>query len=271
MSDENVSTRTIIAVSNCSFNLEKIYNGLTLNESIISINSPWGKRGNCYNKNQCSSINAVILDVVVTLQKVLNVKLYTNGKFHITGARYEEQAQDLVLTVFKELTPDMYFVRKDIDGNIESTEDRGNKIIVYFKTVMKNVNADIGYYIDREKLSEYFRTQTDFITSFESSVGPGVSLKYKLIDDDEKLVPTIIIPCETEKDKQTFKYYLLGTTDISEIPNNVLKFGKRDKYHSFRIFRSGKVIFSSRGAEMKSVYDKFLKIVQDHKDEFIET
>ena len=45
-----------------------------------------------------------------------------------------------------------------------------------------------------------------------------------------------------------------------------LTFGKTEKYHSFRIFRNGRVIVSSRGKEYETVFNLFMKLMLENRE-----
>jgi hypothetical protein len=47
------------------------------------------------------------------------------------------------------------------------------------------------------------------------------------------------------------------------------KFNK-DKYHTFLVFYSGSVILSSSGPDTEDVYNKFIEIIKENKDTFID-
>jgi hypothetical protein len=249
----NVSTRTIIAVSNCKFSLEIIYKSVIEFDTLLRLRSPWGTKGRekvstkKTKSMRCSSINAVIIDVQILPSKIINVKVYSNGKFHITGVRDVHQAEIGIFEIFKNIPKCAY----------ELVPSDSNKIEIFFKTVMKNINFDIGFCVRREKVDEFFHNNTDFITSFESSINSGVTLKYPLKDDNEEMTDVLIL----DPNLKFFMEYQIPT----EKKKKDLIFGKMEKYHSFRVFRSGKVIMSSRGCEFERVFNLFMKIINENK------
>lgn len=252
----NISTRTIIAVSNCKFFLETIFKSINNFDTLLRLRSPWGVKGiekpsKKTKSMRCSSINAVIIDIQILPKKIINIKVYSNGKFHITGVRDVHQAELGIFEIFRNISKCAY----------ELIPSNSNKIEIYFKTVMKNINFDIGFCVRREKVDEFFHNNTDFITSFESSINSGVTLKYPLKDDNEEMTDVLIL-------NPNLKFFL-----EDKIPTvrkkDELTFGKPEKYHSFRVFRSGKIIFSSRGIEFERVFNLFMKIINDNK-EFLE-
>jgi TATA-box binding protein (TBP) (component of TFIID and TFIIIB) len=250
---DNVSTLTVIGVSNCKISLETVFKSINNFDILLGCKSPWGIKGNpkSFLKKskslRCSSINAVIIDVQILPAKIINIKVYSNGKFHITGVRDVHQAELGIFEIFKAIPKETY--------EIIPPE---SKVVIYFKTVMKNINFDIGFCVRREKVDEFFHDSTDFVTSFESSINSGVTLKYPLKDDNEIMTEVITID-------PNLKFYFEEKIPTEE-KKLELTFGKSEKFHSFRVFRSGKVIFSSRGKEFEEVFNLFMKIMNENKE-----
>jgi hypothetical protein len=272
-----VTTRTIIGVSNCKFFIDKIHRTTPINQQIEYIrptdsvrSTEIGKIGEMKHPRKLSSrdsLNAVILDVRVHSGKYCNVKIYENGKFHITGAKTVEQAEFAIIYIFRNIRRDTYEILPIMLPDNEIEQKRSAPVIpteikIYFKTVMKNVNFKIGFSIQRDKLSEYFRLHTDFTPSFESSINTGVTLKFKMKDDNEANTTTI-----TLFPSNGFTGFFEDQEDNSKFD---LNFGKKEKFHSFRVFRSGKVILSSRGKEMQEIYELFMGIVLGNRELFEE-
>ena len=121
------------------------------------------------------------MDVLIIPEKIINVKVYSNGKFHITGVRDIHQAELGIFEIFRAFEEAYEIISPE------------SKIVIYFKTVMKNINFDVGFCVRREKVDEFFHDFTDFVTSFESSINSGVTLKYPLKDDNEIMKNMITI------------------------------------------------------------------------------
>jgi hypothetical protein len=249
----NISTLTVIGVSNCKIDLEVTFKSINNFDTLLRVKSPWGVLGNQKVSSKkskslrCSSINAVIIDIQILPTKIINVKVYSNGKFHITGVRDIHQAELGIFEIFKAIPREAYEINPPDE-----------KIVIYFKTVMKNINFDVGFCVRREKVDEFFHSNTDFVTSFESSINSGVTLKYPLKDDNELMTEVITID-------PNLKFYFEEKI-LTEEKKSELTFGKAEKFHSFRVFRSGKVIYSSRGIEFQDVFNLFMKIMNENKE-----
>ena len=253
----NVSTLTVIGVGNCKISLELVYKSINNFDTLLRVKAPWGIKGLSKASSKkskslrCSSINAVIIDVQILPMKVINIKVYSNGKFHITGVRDIHQAELGIFEIFKAIPKEAYEINPP-----------DKKIVIFFKIVMKNINFDVGFCVRREKVDEFFHDNTNFVTSFESSINSGVTLKYPLLDDNELMTDVITID-------PNLRFYFEDKIPTEE-KKELMCFGKAEKWHSLRLFRSGKCIFSSRGREFADVHNLFMKIITEHRDVFEE-
>ena len=95
--------------------------------------------------------------------KIMNVKLFNNGRIQITGLKNENQAGKLVLKLLQ------YF--KDFEVISDYTELIENKIVLI------NSDFDLGFEINREEL-HYEIIENDIYSSYEPCIYPGVNIKY---------------------------------------------------------------------------------------------
>lgn len=95
--------------------------------------------------------------------KLMNVKLFNNGRIQITGLKEERQGDKLV----KELI--LYL--KDFDVFEEDVE------LIESSIVLINSDFDLGVEIDREALHKEM-IENEIYSSFEPCIYPGVNIKY---------------------------------------------------------------------------------------------
>lgn len=95
--------------------------------------------------------------------KIMNVKLFNNGRIQITGLKNETQAGKLVKKLLD------YFKDFEVIGDYAELID--NKIVLI------NSDFDLGYQIDREKLHNAI-VENDMYSSYEPCIYPGVNIKY---------------------------------------------------------------------------------------------
>jgi len=112
--------------------------------------------------------------------KKINFKVSRNGKFQMTGCKKDEHAEKCIKwfwTYIKD-SKDIY--------NIESSSQPILKAI--FIPAMRNIDFALNFFVDREKLDEYFNTFTTYHSLLETSFGyTGVNIKIPVIKPIQSL------------------------------------------------------------------------------------
>ena len=207
--------------------------------------------------------NSLNLLVVSDAGRILTIKAGRLGRFHITGAKTEEECYsiikylvELILTV----VPD-----KDIFVFSSSSEQRASDSLVRIKflTIMTNYIWNINFKIDKEKLNTLLNNQSDFINLYETSFGyTGVNVKKEI--NLEKYKNKIEIPI--------FVYNQYEETWTRESENRK-QFGKdnRPKHNTFLVFNSGKIIVSGIQEQMmESDFNLFSAFLLNNRHEIEE-
>ena len=136
---------------------------------------------------------------------------------------------------------------------------------------MRNIDFSLGFKVDREKLNTYINNVNDIHCLLESSFGyTGVSIKIPL--GNEKRLEMEVMKYEYDKngkvtsEQKTYDYYL------DTLPaNDRIKKMKEQKYNTFLVFQSGKVIFSGLTSKlMKDFYYIFVNMMKKGFDEIEE-
>lgn len=287
-----VSTKTIIAVSNLTFNLSLLYNYLPITEytvvkrkrgrkkktevidpnkdipagSIISLQNKNNIRGVIVKKKKESKtyfLNSLTVIIVLEGGKIINIKISQNGKFQITGCKDNKHFLDAITFIYRHIK--------------EAEEQIGEKMCffkadetipkVIFNIVMKNIDFKIGFSIQREKLDTFINDRTNFYSSFEGSVNTGVNIKIesKKPYDDHLDCLEIISPTEVKFGLTPYSEYVKYLDEKEK-----KKEKKKEKYHTFLVFCSGSVIMSSSGILMEPVYKELVGILLENRQHFEE-
>ena len=294
--DIPVSTKTSIVMTNITLNISKLYEHLPVTEytvvpkrrgrkkkniitdpnknipdgSIITVDLENNVRGVRLKKKKKSSAkkgedyfrNSVTIVMVIN-SKQINFKISRNGKFQITGCKTDEHAEKCVGFIWKYI--------KDSD-DVYTMNENSDNFEALFIPAMRNIDFGLGFHIDREKLDKYFNTETDYCSLLETSIGyTGVNIKIpfkkpitdlylrKLTwnEDYNEWNPVELVP---------FMYYL----DLLK-PKEKEKKLKKDRYHTFLVFHSGKIICSSLCEEFtKDIYYEFMNIIKNNHKRFQE-
>ena len=293
-----ISTKTVIGISNLKINLDKFYHYMPITDytpplkkrgrkrriqisttsnnipfgSIISIQRKKEVRGAILKTKKKSSdksdyegtartgnekdyfLHSVSLVVVLEDNKQINIKVSSNGKLQITGCKCDDHFIQSVTSVYKT----MIEVEK---WTGESLFTLNGPLEVVFNTVMQNMDFNVGFRINRYKLDKYINQYTNYCSIFEGSLSTGVNIKVK---SDPNVHPKILKIRYSNGDLERFY------TSFEEYKTllDKKKETKKDKHHTFLVFASGSIIMSSRGSEMKEVYDSLIDILTNNREHF---
>ena len=278
--DIKVSTKTIIAVTNLTIDINLLFDYLeTTPYKIIKKKRGRKKKKDNINLNMDVAEGSIItlkyqddikgvetknkkknlsrkkyfrnaLTVIMVLKdnnlnKLINFKISKNGKFQITGCKKLEHAEKIIKYTWN--------IIKD-NKNIYNLEDKHFKTV--FNTVMTNIDFNVGYLINRENLNKYINQHTEYNSLLETSFGyTGVNIKIPVKRD----LSTLDLPCLKNINNEWI------TTQVNAGP--YLNKNKKKRYNTFLVFHSGNVIMSGMIKEiMKPDYIFFNKILKDSKD-----
>ena len=283
--DIRVSTKTFIAMTNLIIDLKKLFDFLPITEYIVVPK----KRGRKKKTEQAEPIRNILHGSIVTLKyenkirgvdlkqkknqnkkkkskwfrnsftvviilndKPVNFKVCQNGMVQLTGIKEDTQAEECIKFVWKYI--------KDEENNIYKFS-RGSILETMFIPAMRNIDFSLGFNVDREKLSKYMSTQTEFHSLLETSFGyTGVNIKIPINIDITKMEIKKLIYKNNEwiEEMTIYNEYMqyLSEKDQSKKIN-------KDRYNTFLIFHSGRAILSSINAKYsRDSYYYFLKIIR---------
>jgi TATA-box binding protein (TBP) (component of TFIID and TFIIIB) len=292
--DIQVSTKTFIVMTNMKIDIKKLFEFLPVTEYIVVPKRRGRKKkniiddpnkgiqdGSIITLDLANNIRGVLLKnkkkkdgkvndyfrnsitVIMMMDgKKINFKISSNGKFQMTGCKYDNQAENCVKYIWEYIKPN-----KDIYSLIE-TETETFKAL--FIPAMRNIDFSLGFILNREKLDEYFNTHTNYYSLLETSIGyTGVNIKIpvkkpikdlmikELTYNDNKWISPLFIPYQKYLD--TLK------------PREQQKKIEKERFNTFLVFHSGKVICSSMCEEFaKDTYYEFLEIIRRNYHEFQE-
>ena len=198
--------------------------------------------------------------VIVIDFKPVNFKICQNGMFQITGAKFDSQAEDCIKFIWS--------IIKDENQTIYNFS-KGSQLEAIFIPAMRNIDFSLGFHVDREKLTKYMNSQTEFHSLLETSFGyTGVNIKFPIKEDirDMRLKKITFRESGAEESYMTYGDYLVELPEKEQI-----KKLKKNRYTTFLVFHSGKVIVSSITAELtKPAYNYFHDIIRRCRHEIEE-
>jgi len=290
--DIKVSTKTFTAMTNLVINLPKLFDFLPITDYVVVPKRRGRKKkvvvvdpnkdipeGSIITLKHIEKLRGVDLKkkktekkkkkwfrnsftTVMMLDKLINFKICQNGTFQMTGCKSAAHAHKCVKYIWEYI--------KNEEGNIY-TYNHGNALNALFVPAMRNIDFSVGFFVDREKLARYMATQDDFHCLLETSFGyTGVNIKLPI---SKEITELVITKMTYTKDREyinivdaPYQEYL----DYLPIKERDAKI-KADRYNTFLVFHSGKLIMSGIHADfMRDTYYYFLEIIRGCFDEIEE-
>ena len=190
MENLRISTMTAISSINSDINLTNLYKNIVPNELITYIQhgslgikgeSKKQKRKSRVPKKQKSFFNQVTLHV--NCNKIVNLKLFNNGKIQMTGLKYETLGEK----VLQSLLPHLQELDTQSDDTQSDTKILShNQQLTYepFNIVLINSDFSIGYKVKRELVHREI-VDAGMYSSYEPCIYPGVNIKYYYNQDTD--------------------------------------------------------------------------------------
>jgi len=292
--DNKVSVKTIVLITNLVFDLQKLFDILPTTDYVVvpkrrgrkrkddrvnlNVNVPKGSIITVRYKGKVKGVeierkmrteknndkyfrNSITVVMVVDTEKIINFKVSRNGKFQITGCRTNQHAEDCFM-----------FFQKYIQKYKNTTHTlTGDLLEVLYIPAMRNIDFNLNFLIDREKLSMYINMNTEYHAILESSIGyTGVNIKLPLEVNVFDL-PIKKCVCDMENDrceKFTIPYLeYINTLTEKERRKKI----EKERHNTFLVFHSGKCIMSGMSSFcMKNSYVSFMEVIDKCRDVVME-
>lgn len=275
-------TTTYIAVVNWKMDYITLFNQLPIVEldtdplidvkrSQVSLNIPDGSilqlkykdtykkvhiRGYGQQDDASSGCFSNSVTVVMYIGKIIVLKMPPKGKIQITGCRNEAQVYKAIHSIWES-------IEKIIPHHPEIAEIPAGEVPkVIFSPVMNNINMNLGFNINKRKVHEFLYKETDFHIIPNDKKYAGVTAK--LVVEGMKELPLVrhrYLNGKWYESNASWNDYLamLSAKDRKKEENT-------DRYQTFLIFHSGKVIQSGPRYElMKDVFNYFINIMYQNR------
>lgn len=266
--DLPISTQTIMVYFNCTFDINNIFNKIAI-ENVENIKDIKGEHGKIYQIKRAGSVRGAptkkgnfrnqINVYMYIIDKMITIKIFPTGKFHLTGCKSVEHQQESVI----QLTNAIRRIHSDEEPTYV-IED-GERLNAILEVVMINIDFKIDYDINLEKLDKLMQQyDVNYYTKYEM-INTSVNIKLDYDEPEVKEYQKIIIEGAVDDPKITY-------TTVNECSK--IK-GKRDRTHTFLVFGSNKdcdvskVIQSGRyySTEMTRAYENFYTFVMKNRPE----
>ena len=285
LEDIQVSTKTFIVMTNLTIDLRKLFEFLNVidytvipkkrgrkkknnnlednknipNGSIVTMKFENKFKGvdlkpkKSHKKKKSKWFRNSFTVVMILDAKPVNFKICNNGVLQITGCKIDEHAEGCIKHIWQCISKE--------EGNIFNFS-KGTTLEAIFIPAMRNIDFNLGFCIDREKLAQYMSTQTEFNSLLETSFGyTGVNIKIPLSKPITDLILKKIKYIDHDEYIETTISYAEYLSALSEKERN--KKLNKDRYNTFLVFHSGKIICSSVSKEFtEDAYVYFISIIK---------
>jgi len=284
-----VSTKTIIGISNLELDIEGIFNMLPITQYVVvqkrrgrkkkeqepdpNVDITVGsiitaklsgliKGVDLKQKKKTDSRrkyfrNSLTVIMKIAADKMINFKLSKNGKFQITGAKFDSQAKECIKYFWEIIRP-----------ATELYKMTGPDFNIVFVTVMTNIDFNVGFIVNRENLDKYMNIQTLHNSLLETSFGyTGVNIKFpSQIYPPSALMPRLSYNGTWQDEMVTYESYFSTLCDKDKS-----KITDKDRYTTFLVFHSGNVIMSGLSKDhMEKTFNEFIHIIETCKSQIEE-
>lgn len=262
--DIKVSTQTYIVRSNLQrINLDKIMSSLCLTDNVLSITYQGVSRGDVVKKKKKKGpkgnnfLNCVTLSIMV--EKKINVKIFNNGVFQLTGCKCYDHARTSVIVIWNTLKPLDCIEGFKSDGGYSK-----GVFEAYIISAMRNVDFILGFEVDRERLGNHITNNTTYKVTPMVNVFMGVKITIPLETIKDLVVYRTRIDLETNKVTETEDVYERFLTEVEVNPAKL----KEPRSISISVFQTGKVLMSGIDFMYQvGCYNWFVNTIQNIKDD----
>ena len=177
--DHFVSTHTLIAYTNINeLDLDSLFDEINVDEDLTHVlyrkREKGEKKKRKVKPNPKNFLNCISLTFRSSCKKV-NLKLFKNGVIQLTGCKGVDHSKSILLSFWK-------VVRKT------TLRHRFDYLECYLVSVMRNINFNLGFSIDREKLGNYVvNNSNNYVIS--QVVGGFIGMRFVILVDSIEDMP----------------------------------------------------------------------------------
>lgn len=284
----DISTETIIAVTNWKLNINDLYEALPITHYIVVPKKRGRKKkedkvdpnkdlpeGSIITLKYQKQVRGVdlksskkkekdkqkkpfrnsITTVMMIDGKLINFKITKNGKFQLTGCKSVTHAELCLKYIWSYI--------QEMDDPKSLCEYEGDPTIT-FVIVMTNIDFSLGFNINRENLDNFIKDSTPYNSLFEGSVGyTGVNIKIPLKVPPDLTLKTLVFKNGKWKEgKKKYGEYIQSLP----LKEQTKEMGK-ERWNTFLVFQSGKVIMTSMNIQiMGPFFNEFIRIIKNCRE-----
>jgi len=180
-----ISTITFVSNISSNISLKDFYNYIEPNDKIKYIefgtNEPKGENQKATKRSRTKKIKKFFYNQItlhVFLNKIVNVKVFNNGRIQMTGLKSKEQGINILKIILENLNNLTEEVRSKILDNISPEITKSDIVLI-------NSDFDMKFKITQENLQRIIVSQ-GYYSSYEPTIYPGVNIKYYFNEERQR-------------------------------------------------------------------------------------
>lgn len=261
-----VSTQTFIIHSNLyDINLQDVSKQLALNDDInifpriVNISYKNEDRGLVFTTKKKKLIgknflNCISLTVKINQDKNINVKIFNNGVFQLTGCKSYQHAKDTFLNVWENID------KLNICTFVKNTKFNETHLEAYVVSAMRNIDFNLGFEINRELFGDYIMRFTEYKVVPIIRGFMGVQI-YVPIESIESMTIHKITYQDSQYSDEEMEY-----KKFWDIKPSVISKAQKKKFVTVAIFQTGHVLISGVDAKYQQpVYEWLINLIYSIK------
>jgi len=201
------------------------------------------------NKDDNSKLKKNFLNcitIIMYANKRINIKFFKNGCLQLTGCKHINHVIICINAIYKELT-------KNKECFI--IENNNSDILVYIKSVMRNIDFDLGYEINRFTFLKKFieLCEKDENVIFFDSVADRTEVKIKIRISKEEIKELPVIKINLSTQEITMLKYE-NCMHIIEHDQKKIESKFIDKFVTITVYQNGKILLSGADKLLQKKY-----------------
>jgi hypothetical protein len=197
--------------------------------------------------------------------KRINAKISHNGRFQLTGCQIDAHFRDFMECMLNVLMDPLTTRSSPLIEGVRPTSVGGGRdcpglVVATFAVVMCNMDAHLGFQVNRERLDTFINARTKFISIYETSVNTSVNIKLPCENPHEQYMLRLECPGYGNFRWERKEYPAYITDWVGE---SVIKWKRA--YHTFLVFTSGAIIQSSKGQDAKSTFGSLIEVLRQNR------
>ena len=205
------------------------------------------------------------ITVIIQIEKRINVKIFKNGVFQLTGCKEINNVRRCLKLILTELSKANITCASE-QNPCFTFEEGSDDFIIYIKSAMRNIDFDLGFTINRTLLSKrlsYIYSDNDNVI-IADAIGNKMDVKVKLRVTRNELeqLPVTKITNPTHPNPIEEEVLYKNCLHIIEPDKKKLEAKMKDKFVTISVFQNGKVLFSSIDFTIqKKYYSWFIDLI----------